>query len=133
MPTAASKSPHWPDSCGHLDDDRTTFLGTIWHEELCVPCDVYLWEDSKHPGAPIIHDQRLARSGEPAERTEVCIRYGKEDREYVSPGAANNFAMRVLGAPEPEYPLYYVTAAQLVAWEMHVRSVRKVIPREKRR
>lgn len=85
-------APHWFDCCDHnRPNDR--FLGTIHYEDITY--DVYVYQDNALGRMPDMH---------------VCLRYGNEGREYLSPGPVDQFLFRahLIGGT-------YALAAPLVA------------------
>lgn len=60
------KKPHYTDHCQHLQDGNAkgVFVGTTVHPIHGEILDVYIWG--------------------PAERREVCIRYGESGEQYAS-------------------------------------------------
>ncbi len=67
----SANRPNWPDHCEHLKDHPDSYVGsfnlrgpTDYGEEWY---DVYVWVGN-YDG-----------------RTEVCMRYGEEGSEYISP------------------------------------------------
>ncbi len=68
-----SEKPHWPDACCH-DRPRDRFLGTV---DVDDPVDVFVYQDNALDAAvPDMH---------------VCLRYGAEDHQYMSPGSVSQF------------------------------------------
>jgi len=92
--------PHWPDACRH-DRPRDRFLGTIEDERDGGPVDVHVYQDNALTAkVPDMH---------------LCLRYGREGHEYVSPGNAIEFVRRWKGAETPSR--MYLAAVPLVeAW-----------------
>ena len=88
---------HWIDECGH-DRPRDRFLGTI--EAGGDTYDVHVYQDN-------------ALSA-PVPDMHVCLRYGNECSQYVSPGNATEF-VRVWS--ERKAPEEYTAALPLIrAW-----------------
>jgi hypothetical protein len=78
-------SPYWPDLCGHTRP-RDRFLGTfdLGNEVY----DVFVYQDNAlNSPKPDMH---------------VCIRYGDEDSQYISPGNAEEFVERYAEAGAPK-------------------------------
>jgi hypothetical protein len=65
--------PHWPDHCEH-NRPRDCFLGTIEHDGETF--DVFVYQDNALADVPDMH---------------VCMRYGAEGSEYISPGPIAHF------------------------------------------
>lgn len=75
--TGAMTTPYWPDLCGHTrPNDR--FLGSFIVDDDVY--DVFVYQDN-------------ALSA-PKPDMHVCIRYGDEDSQYISPGNAEEFVSR---------------------------------------
>ena len=100
-------TPIYHDGCCH-DRPRDRFLGTV--EGDGQRYDVYVYQDNALDEPPDMH---------------VCMRYGDDGPEYLSPGEARWFVDRVettrprrLADMAPcAWPAHYVKAAALVrAW-----------------
>lgn len=73
-------TPYWPDLCRHTRP-RDRFLGTFDVDNEVY--DVFVYQDNAlNSPKPDMH---------------VCIRYGDEDSEYISPGNAENFVRHAKG------------------------------------
>lgn len=98
--------PFHLDACSH-DRPRDRFLGTI-EDEVRGQLDVYVYQDN-------------ALSA-PVPDMNVCIRYGEEGSQYLSPGNVDEFVKRIRTTKPTEFPSgrvvewprYYVLAVDLI-------------------
>lgn len=82
-------NPYWTDHCEHCKDGRGIYVGSFSigsGEESQY--DVYLYQDG------IIGDS-------------VCIRYGEEGHEYISPGSLEQVRETVFNHFIPSYSMAY--------------------------
>ncbi len=87
--------PHWPDVCRHVRP-RDRFLGTV--VAGAGTYDVFVYQDNALDATvPDMH---------------LCIRYGVEDSQYISPGNATEFVKR--WRESKDIPAEYLEALPLV-------------------
>lgn len=89
----------WPDACGHTRP-RDKFLGTVEVEGKRL--DVHVYQDNALDA--------------PTPDMHVCIRYGAEPQDYLSPGEAGDFVRRCMSGLK--VPQEYMAALPLVAREI---------------
>lgn len=80
-------TPHWEDGCSHLIID--TYIGSFSLNEFKY--DVYTYEKLN--------------------KTNVCIRYGNRDSDYLSPGTVEQLQLLVRRYPNV---LIYSTALSMI-------------------